>query len=92
MYVLLVAVPGNTYTYIIGIDREDVLLLCDPDDGGYLVLVRWFTDNSSYYNPLNIFSELNEFPSEPTLFSCGRYRFEIEIFSSYVSAKGTSSN
>ena len=61
--------PGNTYTYIIGIDRHDVQLLCDPMDNGYLFIVKWIA-GGSYGNPLNIFSEQEAFQNESTKFTC----------------------
>ena len=83
----LVAVPGNTYTYTIGIDRQDVLLLCDPLNGDYtLYHVNWTTEEYSYYNPINIYSKLEGYPSEPTKFSC-RSRGN-EILSIYISVQG----
>ena len=83
----LVAVPGNTYTYIIGIDRHDVQLLCDPMDNEYLLDVEWIA-GGSYDNPLNIFSKLEGFPSESTKFCCRSGG--NEILSIFISAKSKS--
>ena len=64
----LVAAEGTTYTYISGVDRQDVLLLCDPNDGGSLNL-KW---NDTLVNPVNIYSERSQFQSEPAAFICTR--------------------
>ena len=64
----LVAVEGTTYTYISGVDRQTVLLLCDPMDGGSLDLI-W---DNTLTNPVNIDSELSQFQAEPTAFVCTR--------------------
>ena len=51
----LVAVSGSIYTYIVGVDRQDVLL-CDPMDSSVtLTLLRWEVENGpSFLNPVNI--------------------------------------
>ena len=73
MYIItisvLVAVSGTTYTYLEGVDREDVLLLCDPTDSGTLSTLMW---DDTYSNPLNLHSVRNSLPTEPTQFICSR--------------------
>ena len=73
MYIIsfsvLVAVSGNTYKYLEGVDREDILLLCDPMDSDTLSTLMW---NSTYSNPLNIDSVRNSLPTESTQFICSR--------------------
>ena len=64
----LVAEEGITYIYISGVDRQDVLLLCAPNDGGSLNL-KW---DSTLANPVNIYSEISKFQSEPSAFTCTR--------------------
>ena len=66
---VLVAVEGITYTYLEGIDREDILLLCDPMESNTLSTLIW---NSTYSNPLNIHSVRNSLPIESTQFICSR--------------------
>ena len=67
-YTILVAVEGTTYTYITGVDRQNVLLLCAPMDGGSLDLM-W---NSTLTNPVNISSEISRFETDATEFNCTR--------------------
>ena len=64
----LVAVEGTTYTYISGVDRQNVLLLCAPMDGGSLDLM-W---DNTFTNPVNISSVISQFQTEPTAFVCTR--------------------
>ena len=61
--------PGYTYTYLEGVDRENILLLCDPMDNGILSTLKW---DVSYSNPLNIHSVRNSLPIQSTGFSCAR--------------------
>ena len=69
----LVAATGANYTYIVGVDRTDVLLLCDPEDSGSLSLLRWFLQNGmGFLNPLNLNSESSNLPDVLTSFSCVR--------------------
>ena len=68
----LVAVSGDTYTYIEGVDRQDVLLLCDPMDSSVtLSNLRWDASNgSSFVNPIDIYSQKDALPEQPTALDC----------------------
>ena len=69
----LVAVPGSNYAYIVGVDRTDVLLLCDPDDSGSLSMLRWsLQGRMEFFNPINLNSESSNLPDVLTYFSCVR--------------------
>ena len=68
----LVAVPGANYTYIVGVDRTDVLLLCDPEDGGSLSMLRWSLSGMEFFNPINLNSERSNVPDVLTPFLCVR--------------------
>ena len=63
------AVPGVTYEYLEGIDRENILLLCDPMDSGILSTLIW---DNTYSNPLNIHSVRSSLPTVSTEFICSR--------------------
>ena len=58
--------------YIVGVDRTDVLLLCDPEDNGSLSMLRWSLSGTEFLNPINLNSESNNLPDTPTSFSCKR--------------------
>ena len=68
----IVAVTGADYTYIVGVDRTDVLLLCDPDDGGSLSMLKWSLPGMEFFNPINLSSESSNLPSVLTSFLCVR--------------------
>ena len=73
MFFFLVAVTGSTYTYIVGVDRIDVSLLCDPENGGSFSMLRWSIHGGmKFYNPINLNSESSNLPDTPTSFSCKR--------------------
>ena len=78
----LVAVEGTTYTYITGVDRQNVLLLCAPMDGGSLDLM-W---NNTFTNPVSIYSEISIFQAEPTAIVCTRDT--TTIVTTYISVIG----
>ena len=78
----LVAENGITYTYISGVDRQNVLLLCDPMNGSSLDLM-W---DNSFTNPVNIYSEINQLQAEPTAFNCTRDT--TTIVTTYISVIG----
>ena len=63
---------GDTYTYIEGVDRQDVLLLCDPVDSSVtLSNLRWDVSNGpSFLNPINIYSQKDALPEQPTALDC----------------------
>ena len=83
----LVAVTGSTYTYIVIVDRTDVLLLCDPDDHGSLSTLRWYVHGGmEFFNPINLNSESNNLPDVPTTLSCKRGGDTINIIQ--ISIKG----
>ena len=68
----LVAVTGADYTYIIGVDRTDVLLLCDPEDNSSLSMMRWSLSGMEFFNPINLNSERSNLPDVLTSFLCVR--------------------
>ena len=73
LYFSLVAVTGADYTYIVGLDRTDVLLLCDPEDGGSLSMLRWSLQNGmEFLNTINLNTESSNLPDVLTTFSCIR--------------------
>ena len=55
--------------YLEGVDRRNVLLLCDPMDSGSLSTLMW---NDTYSNPLNILSVWTDFPTESSELTCSR--------------------
>ncbi|KAI6658953.1 Macrophage mannose receptor 1-like [Oopsacas minuta] len=64
-----VAVEEETYIYIVGVDSEDILLLCDPTEIGSLSAIMW---DSVYNNPININNVSATLPTESRAFSCMR--------------------
>ena len=89
MYVVIiyiVAVTGADYTYIVGVDRTDVLLLCDPEDNGNLSTLRWSLPGMEFFNPINLNSESNNLPNVLTSFLC--VRGEATLVTSQICVKG----
>ena len=83
----IVAVTGADYTYIVGVDRTDVLLLCDPEDGGSLGLLEWsLQGGTEFFNPINLTSESGDLPDELTTLNCIRGGFVLTT--SQICAKG----
>ena len=73
MFFVLVAVTRTSYSYIVGVDRIDVSLLCDPKDVGSLSMLRWSVHGGMvFFNPINLNSESSNLPGTPTTFSCNR--------------------
>ncbi|KAI6658950.1 Ladderlectin [Oopsacas minuta] len=74
-----VAISGTTYNYIVGLDRQDVLVLCDPMDGGSLSLLEWSIGEGSATlpNPINIASMIDISSAENYSTSCSRNGPEI---------------
>ena len=73
MFFFLVAVAEANYTYIVGVDRTNVLLLCDPKDGDSLSMLRWSEQGGmEFFNPINLNSERINLPDTPSSFSCLR--------------------
>ena len=73
MYIIphLVASEGTTYQYIVGIDREDIQLLCDPMNSSYkLDSLSWHVMSDKFANPINIFSSRNSLPETSTQIQC----------------------
>ena len=68
----LVDVSGSTYTLLVGVDNEDVLLLCDPMDSSVtLSLLRWVVQNGpTFLNPVTINSLKDELSNQSTIMSC----------------------
>ena len=67
------AITGASYTYIVGVDRADVLLLCDSEDGGSLSMLRWsLQGRMEFRNPINLNSESSNLPDVLTSFLCVR--------------------
>ena len=84
--IYVVAVTGANYTYIVGVDRTDVLLLCDPEDNGNLSTLRWSLPGMEFFNPINLNSESNNLPNVLTSFLC--VRGEATLVTSQICVKG----
>ena len=70
----LVDVSGSTYTFLVGVDSEDVLLLCDPMDSSVtLSVLRWVVYyGPTFLNPVTINSLKDYLPDQSTRISCTR--------------------
>ena len=68
----LVDVSGSTYTFLVGVDSEDVLLLCDPMDSSVtLSMLRWVVYGGlTYLNPVTINNLKNYLSDQSTIISC----------------------
>ena len=67
----LVASDATTYQYMVGLDREDTLLLCDPRNSSYaLDSLSWRVMNSIFNNPVNIFSTKDKLNASSNEFEC----------------------
>ena len=87
IFISLVAVTGASYTYLVGVDRTDVLLLCDPEDGGSLSVLTWsLQDGMEFFNPINLNSESFYLPDVLTTFSCMRGGNSLKV--TQICAKG----
>ena len=84
----LVAVSGSTYTYIVGIDREDVLLLCDPMDSSVVLsTISWTVlGGNSFVNPLNIYDDRSDLPVQSTGINC--FTGSTLVAANLISLKG----
>ena len=49
-----------------------MLLLCDPEDGGSLSMLRWSLPGMEFFNPINLNSQSSNLPDVLTIFSCIR--------------------
>ena len=73
IFLFLVAATGTSYTYLVGVDRTDVLLLCDPVVSGSLSTLRWSLQGGmNFNNPIHLNSESSSLPNVATSFSCVR--------------------
>ena len=68
----IVDVSGSTYTYLVGLDSEEVLLLCDPMDSSVtLSVLRWVVYGGlTYLNPVTINRLKDELSDLSTKISC----------------------
>ena len=82
----IVALTGADYTYIVGVDRTDVLLLCDPEDSRSLSMLRWSVPGMEFFNPINLNSESTNLPDVLTTFSC--IRGEDTLVTNQICVKG----
>ena len=82
----IVAVTGADYTYLVGVDRTDVLLLCDPEDSGSLGLLKWSLPGMEFFNPINLSSESSNLPDVLTSFNC--IRGEDTLVTTQICVKG----
>ncbi|KAI6657349.1 RyPTPR4a [Oopsacas minuta] len=81
-----VATEGTPFVYIVGVDREDVLLLCDPVVSGDLSMLKWsLTGSGDFLNPINIYNERNNLPEQSTGLNC--VRDSSIIFSNFISVQ-----
>ncbi|KAI6647147.1 Receptor-type tyrosine-protein phosphatase C-like [Oopsacas minuta] len=79
-----VATEGTPYVYIVGVDREDVLLLCDPVVSDDLSMLKWsLTGSGDFLNPINIYNERNTLPEQSTGINC--VRDSSIIYSNFIS-------
>ncbi|KAI6654979.1 hypothetical protein LOD99_11451, partial [Oopsacas minuta] len=80
------ATEGTPYVYIVGVDREDVLLLCDPVVSGDLSMLKWsLTGSGDFLNPINIYNERNNLPEQSTGLNC--VRDSSDISSNFISVQ-----
>ena len=85
----LVAVTGTNYTYIVGVDRTDVSLSCDPVVSGNLSTLRWSLQGGmNFNNPINLNSESSNLPDVSTSLSC--VRGGATIVTTQICVKGIS--
>ena len=68
----LVDVTGSTYTFLVGVDSEDVLLLCDSMDSTItLSVLRWVVQNGpTYLNPVTINNLKDYLSDQSTRMTC----------------------
>ena len=58
---------------MVGVDITDVLLLCDPKDGGSLGTLRWsLQGRPEFINPISLNSKSSNLPDVLTPFLCVR--------------------
>ena len=85
----LVAVAGTSYTYIVGVDRTDVLLLCNPVVSGSLSTLIWSLQGGmNFNNPIYLNSESSNLPDVSTSLSC--VRDGTTIVTTQICVKGIS--
>ena len=85
---LVVASQGISYQYIVGVDRDNILLLCDPMNSSYkLESLSWrLMDGNTFSNPLNVTDQRDRLPHVQTAFTC--FSDMITILSSYIRIYG----
>ena len=85
---LVVASQGISYQYIVGVDRDNILLLCDPMNSSYkLESLSWrLMDGNAFSNPLNVTDQRDRLPHVQTAFTC--FSDMITILSSYIRIYG----
>ena len=89
IFLFLVAVAGTSYTYVVGVDRTNVLLLCDPVVSGSLSMLIWSLQGSMYFNnPVNLNSESSNLPDVSTSLSC--VRDGVTFLTTQICVKGIS--
>ena len=84
----IAAVSGKAYTYVVGVDREDILLLCDPMDSSVtLSTISWtVVSGNSFANPLNIYEDGSDLPVQSTAMNC--ITGAVLVTTSLISVKG----
>ena len=72
-----------------GIDREDVLLVCDPFDGSYdLSGFTWHVTNGvNLSNPLNVTAARHNLPTQTTEVEC-RNSNDSTVLKVYIKVQG----
>ena len=77
------------YTYVVGVDREEIILLCESNDTEYdlSTLIIKVKDIASFFNPVYLYNWRSYFPEEMTEVLCMRGQ-EI-MLTSYFSVKGS---
>ncbi|KAI6650358.1 Receptor-type tyrosine-protein phosphatase alpha isoform X4 [Oopsacas minuta] len=66
----IVASDGSSYNYTIGLDRENIEILCDLSPTIPLANIRWRVDSIVYTNPLNIFVNRDTLPTNQNVLEC----------------------
>ena len=68
----LVAVSGSTYSYAVGIDRVDALLLCNPDDDSIpITSLMWGIESGgTWRNPFSISEWSSTSPQQVNQLNC----------------------
>ena len=84
----VVLAEGEEYTYVVGVDREEIIFLCENTDPEYELTAFFIKvkDLVSFQNPIKLYDWRSYFPEERTEIYCMR---NLEIMSTtYLATKG----